>query len=814
MISKGIPSVAERTSTSADPALDLVLEEITARIQAGELIDAEACIAAHPEFADRLRGMLPAMQLLVAFGGSHPSGSASHLADGIQRRASSIEHPATGALGDFRLVREIGRGGMGVVYEAEQLSIGRTVALKILPFASMLDERRLARFRNEVRAAGQLHHTNIVPIFAVGVERGVHFYAMQLVEGESLAEVIAAMRKDSGVRSQASRITSQMSAEQAARHTPESEFQRLKPRIETVAVAELSTLRTTNGPAYFRTVAQLAVQAAEALEHAHACGVVHRDVKPSNLLLDARGTLWLTDFGLARLGDDTDLTVTGDVLGTLRYMSPEQTRGSRAVLDHRTDVYSLGATLYELLALRPAFEAADRHELIRQIVEAEPMPPRRMNGAIPADLETVVLKALEKDAADRYETAQEMANDLRRFLEYKPIQARCPSLADRGRKWIARHAALAGVAGAALAAVAVVAVAATLLTLWAFRSEAQQRRHAEAHLRVAAESIHQMLTRVSADRYTHGDLRHAGELAADAASFYDRLLTLTDDAEIRLQAATSYGQISDVWGYLGETGKQSVAVERAGELIRSLVAADPDNPRYLDALAGYYADLGEIEWSRASFPAAQAPWSQAHALWLDLATRFPDEPSYRQNLAGALQNLSNVSWYNDRSDEAEAALREAMALEAGLPQSIRDSPTGLCDQAALVGSLAMLLVERGEAERGLAMLHEGLALQRRAVEAWPENPAAADYLYKFFWNLADASLRAGRHAGAAMAAETLVDEFPQDPWKHSEAASLLLRCAEAAVAKGDDAEGADAAEAYRRRARQLTDNHADREGSP
>ncbi len=196
---------------------------------------------------------------------------------------------------------------------------------------------------------------------------------------------------------------------------------------------------STRSRAYFRTVANLGMQAAEALEHAHSLGIIHRDIKPANLLVDVRGNLWITDFGLARMQADTGLTMTGDVIGTLRYMSPEQAMAKRAVVDHRTDIYSLGVTLYELLALRPAFGGQDREELLRQVTLEEPRPPRRFNPAVPVDLETIVLKAMAKEPIERYATARELADDLRRFLELKPIKARRPTLWDRTLKLARRH---------------------------------------------------------------------------------------------------------------------------------------------------------------------------------------------------------------------------------------------------------------------------------------------------------------------------------------------------------------------------------------
>src|SRR4029453_6520441 len=179
----------------------------------------------------------------------------------------------------------------------------------------------------------------------------------------------------------------------------------------TAKAGAFSTEHAAGGREYFRSVARLGVQAAEAPDHAHQLGIVHRDVKPANLLVDAGGHLWVTDFGLAQMQKDAGLTMTGDLVGTLRYMSPEQALAQRVVIDHRTDLYSLGATLYELLTLQPTFDGKDRQELLRQIAFEEPRPPRRLNKAVPAELETIVLKALEKNPADRYATAQELADD-------------------------------------------------------------------------------------------------------------------------------------------------------------------------------------------------------------------------------------------------------------------------------------------------------------------------------------------------------------------------------------------------------------------
>jgi serine/threonine-protein kinase len=352
---------------------------------------------------------------------------------------------------------------MGVVYEAEQISLSRRVALKILPFAAVLDERQLARFKNEALAAALLEHPHIVPVYAVGCERGIHFYAMRFIEGQTLAEAFrrgdavgSAVRTDvAGTLRVPNAGTAPTGESASPRQTPsyplpqsalgECGLRAAAPadgraedvgdsartdgsaqrtlQAETRRLADLSTQLTPASPAWWRRLADLGIQAAEALEHAHQHGIVHRDVKPGNLLLDAQGQLWVTDFGLAQVSGSAELTMTGDMLGTLRYMSPEQARGER-ILDQRTDVYSLGVTLYEMMVGRPAFPASDRQQLLGQIIEDEPTPPRKLDKRVPADLETIVLKAMAKEPEERYPTAAALAEDLRRFVDQRPIVAR------------------------------------------------------------------------------------------------------------------------------------------------------------------------------------------------------------------------------------------------------------------------------------------------------------------------------------------------------------------------------------------------------
>ena len=496
------PTGAPPIPSPDDPRVVRALEEYSAALKAGQKPDRREFQARYPEIATTLAECLDGLEfvratapLLQPIAGGQP--------------AAATEFSPEGPLGDYRILREIGRGGMGVVYEAVQISLGRQVALKVLPFAAALDAKQLQRFKNEAQAAAHLHHQNIVPVYGVGCERGVHYYAMQYINGQTLSAMIAELRPlaglDSEVQVGSATVARALASELASgswappprcraysqltgpympmRSSPATVAAGWPPgpaasEMATRPMAGVSTEHSTQSPAFFRTVANLGVQAAEALEYAHGVGVTHRDIKPANLLVDLRGNLWITDFGLSHFQNQAGLTMTGDLVGTLRYMSPEQALAQRVAIDHRTDVYSLGATLYELLTLEPVFDGRNRLELLRQIAFEEPKSPRRFNKSIPAELDTIVLKALEKNPADRYASAQELADDLGRFLNDESIRAKRPSLLQRGRKWARRHKPI--VWSALVATVLVSLLAVGVLALSNVRINEEQKLTAKA----------------------------------------------------------------------------------------------------------------------------------------------------------------------------------------------------------------------------------------------------------------------------------------------------------------------------------------------
>ena len=361
-------------------------------------------------------------------------------------------------LGDFRVERRIGAGGMGVVYQARQVSLNRTVALKVLPPGLGLTRSAVVRFRREAQAAGKLHHTNIVAIYAEGEEGGTCYYAMELIEGRGLDQIIANLRGVPAVGSSDPTLTFGPGI------SPPSDASRSTFRLSNAGVSESGSDRE-----HFDTIARWMADAADALDYAHQQGVIHRDIKPSNLMLGGDRRVKLLDFGLARMLEEPGMTLSGEFLGTPRYMSPEQITAGRAKLDHRTDIYSLGATLYHLLTLHPPFPGEHRDEIIAAIMAKEPTRPRQIDRRVPVDLETICLKAIEKDPDRRYQTGGAMAEDLRRYLNRHVVQAKRVSPLGHLARFVRRQKS--AVASTAAGIVIVVAVAAGLV--WRFWPEPQ-----------------------------------------------------------------------------------------------------------------------------------------------------------------------------------------------------------------------------------------------------------------------------------------------------------------------------------------------------
>ena len=501
------------TDDERDP-LDRLAEEFLERYRCGERPSPADWAARAPARAGQLRELLSALILVE---GLRPRGDETVIPSAHPCR-SGVEQEIE-RLGDYRIIRELGRGGMGVVYEAEQISLGRRVALKVFEPGIARSSSQIQRFLREARSAAQLHHPNIVPIFGVGDQDGLYFYAMQFISGQGLDKVLEEVKRhkvrpppDNDTQDSATREGPSAASSTIDGRLPGSDqIDRLGRTVgQTEPPAEVSNplagessiaMATDSDRRYVRSVARIGVQVADALEYAHRHGTLHRDIKPSNLLLDGQERVWVTDFGLAKAVEDDDLTRTGELVGTLRYMAPERFRGT---CDARSDIHALGLTLYELLALRPAFDAPERDRLIYQVTHLEPPKLGTLNPAIPRDLETIVHKAIEATAAERYQTAEAMADDLRCFLEYRPIEARRLGSTERLTRWARRNPGLAtlGTVVAFLLAVTVVVITVANVNL---RREqraalANLRRAESAESTVIAKYLESSLARARAER--------------------------------------------------------------------------------------------------------------------------------------------------------------------------------------------------------------------------------------------------------------------------------------------------------------------------
>ena len=409
-------------------------------------------------------------------------------ADSAAEQAATVD---ANLLSGFKIIGVLGRGGMGVVYEAIELELNRRVALKVLPATALVDSAQIARFKNEARAVAQLQHANIVPVYRVGSERSIHYYAMQLIEGQNLAQIIkyisttlaenrAASEADTRRRG-SSKTHDVARAPVSTASSPSSRLRHLN--AEDFFQAHSSRRGATPSKQLFQAVALMGAEIADGLAHAHDNGVIHRDIKPSNIVVDEDGKPWITDFGLAHVRDAPNATRTGDILGTLRYMSPEQASGRRFLVDHRTDIYSLGVTLYELISLRKPFDGYEAHELIRHVCFEELPSLRSLNPSVPDELEIIISKAIAKNPQERYETAADFADDLHRYAADRPIKARRASVRMLAKRWISRHQTAAVSAGIILIVTLLTSLGAAGSIWNALVAEKEMRHRAEDLLR-------------------------------------------------------------------------------------------------------------------------------------------------------------------------------------------------------------------------------------------------------------------------------------------------------------------------------------------
>jgi len=564
-------------------------------------------------------------------------------------------------LGDFEIIAEIGRGGMGTVYRARQLSLNRIVALKVLSAAMAQTPGLIKRFVTEAHAAAKLHHTNIVAVYAQGEHDGHLFYAMELIDGEGLER--AMRRQEIG-----------LTPRQPARD--------------------------------YRRLARLISEAADALQHAHAQGVIHRDIKPQNILLGRDGRLHVTDFGLARLLDEPGVTISGEMLGTPAYMSPEQVGADRRKIDHRTDLFSLGVAFYEMLTGSRPFDGVTRDQVVARICTTEPVAPRKLDNTIPVDLETICLRALEKDPARRYQSAEELAADLRRFAENLPIRARRVGPIEKAIKWTKRHP------GATTVMVLTVLLALGA-TLWAVQFRRHQRERADELVAKAWEMLAYEDYREPGEARSLleeagrlGPSSHATLLAAQALSVMledkeqairllrESLALRPNDQEtmyllawalFRNDQFVEQREVTQQADALGDSKSAAAHFFRGQSLLRQYPDEAPNEFRRAIRMRNYYAQammhLGRANNQWMYHTRKVIRWEEQERC-LPTACQLLEKkayPRYLWSLANRLMAEINVD--DERADAAEPFFEEALRFAREAQKLEPDNPRGYAAEA-------------------------------------------------------------------------------------------------------------------------------------
>lgn len=669
------------TSELRNP-VEVLGEEFVARRRRNESVTIQEYVRAHPEFADQIRDLFPAMLAMEKLKVSKNESSSRP----IRLHVDRLER-----LGDYRIIREIGHGGMGIVYEAEQQSLHRRVAVKVFPKQAIGDSQQLQRFQREAETAGGLHHTNIVPVFGVGEQDGLHYFVMQLLEGVPLDEVIvglACRSKDASIQS----VVKQLRSETA-----------IDLQATDIVDADEFSIGSSPSPEHvpkefprehWRRVAEIGIQVADALEYAHSKGVLHRDVKPSNLILGKDSQVWVTDFGLAIASNHDRLSRSGDVVGTLRYMSPEQLAGRS---DRRSDVYGLGLTLYELLTLRPAFEGESRGSLIRKVSRSSPPAPRTVCPQIPRDLETIVLKAIARSPDSRYRSAQNFADDLRRFCQDRPIMARRIGPLERVARWSRRNPAMAGMT----ALLFVGALCSFAAVSWNWRHAVHEKQNAEvagaraeSNLTLALGSMDRLLAKFESDWMAHpieevdkaGDAQQtrfviseqSATILEDALKFYDQFAQQNRNS-IKLQrdTAKAYRRAGDISERLGRHDQALQSFRRSAEMLLSELdrAEEANELADSDLIVETSSVLNRaamVLHTMNRSTEARGYLEQAKQLISDTVARKEPSLDCVYELALTHSNLGLVLWRLHESEDSMRRHRRAILLLEGLTEQEPD----------------------------------------------------------------------------------------------------------------------------------------------
>jgi serine/threonine protein kinase/tetratricopeptide (TPR) repeat protein len=697
--------------TQHQHVLEIVVEQFTSELRAGQQPAVQDYQQRYPQLAQELGSLLSSIAMI------------EHLKEGSQTRSlpnSRLDQvQQLSHVGNYNILREIGRGGMGIVFAAVHESLGSRVAIKVLPTPPMTGAAHIERFRREAQAAARLHHTNIVSVFGVGQEEGFHYYVMDYVDGHGLNHVISLMR------SRELNDASQAEAGQAKRSVLTKTVGSTPTLTSTAVRLQMATSTDRaqppfkgsmdglpQGTARFRWCAQLGVRLADALEHAHGANILHRDIKPSNIMLDQQGTVWITDFGLAKDSlSDSQLTKTGEVVGTPQYLPPEALDGQ---YDQRSEVYALGLVLYELATLRPAYTPGTAAELIRAISKGSPPPIRRCTPNLPLDLATIIDKAVAREPGARYQSAAQLKHDLRAFVEHRPISARRPGTLESTWRWARRNPLVAGLTTMSIGLLALVAVSASVgywMTTSALKKEAEvtatlreQQKKTDAARQQAEQNLKEMqqqyaraesnvaVTIAAFDEMFKQIIARGGERSVDMqydslreisgiessltkqdADFLDHMLKFyqqfaelnQDNEKLQVESARAYRRVGNIYQIVGQIPSAIEAYNNSLRLLPEIQGKQDSQPDAIDKQTLLARVQTQNELSAAlrrsgSFKESQE-WNQRSIGMLEQSGSLTDDPQVRLELA------RTMSWLGFNMLQALSGAAPQFPDRMGLP---------------------------------------------------------------------------------------------------------------------------------------------------
>ncbi len=596
--------------------LEAIVEQFTAEIRAGRTPDVQQFVQQNPTHADELPDLLSSVAMIEGLKNYSPNSSVP------DQRFTEIDVPDF--LGEYRIVREIGRGGMGIVFEAVHETLGRRVAIKVMTAGLISNTKHLERFHREAVSAASLHHTNIASVFGAGEDNGLHFYVMEFIDGQSLNQILQGetFGSDETINFQPSPGST------TTLFSDETKPDRSRDQL----IIGDQTVPAKNR---YKWVADTGQQIADALSYAHEKNILHRDIKPANLVMDSHGTVWLTDFGLAKNIVDEALTKTGDIIGTPQYMAPESFSGE---YDCRSETYCLGLTLYEMATLQPAFENSSPGRVIKAVTTSSPLAPKKVDARLPRDLATIIEKAIAREPQSRYQTAAEMRDDLRAFIEDRPIAARKMSAWDNVVRFSRRNPLAAGLAAFSVLTLALLVVTMTI----GFVVTRSALNRAESNVDIALEAFDQTFQQY----ITQGDSEFEGSdaygfaqiggiekaITKEDAQFVEKMLgyyqRLAIDnkfsRDVKTQAATANRLVANVYRLIGQPDQSLTSYQEALSAFEAL-ATMPSRPMdSLDAVQLAVATRNEM----ASLLTSTGQWQQGLQLFFVSKEQLENHPNF------------------------------------------------------------------------------------------------------------------------------------------------------------------------------------------